>query len=160
MLVLVSEIGREARASTLTIANGVELPHRTVIQLARKYLNLLKEFGRVQFEIAPLETDGGRQRREIAWLNERQASFLITLMRNTEKVVAFKFALIKQFYAMAESLAKRADLEMRAEFLKKTEALSLEHSRPFGIGLRRRRTEKQAIKGELEILGIQLALAF
>lgn len=46
----------------------------------------------------PFETDGGVQTRRIALLNEQQATFLMTLMRNTERVVEFKCALVQAFY--------------------------------------------------------------
>ena len=82
---LVIEVSGEARTSTAIIASGVEQPHHSVITLVRKYLPMLMQIGRVEFEIQPFKTNGGTQKRELAWLNEHQATFLITLMRNTEK---------------------------------------------------------------------------
>ncbi len=157
---LVIEVSGEARTSTAIIASGVEQPHHSVITLVRKYLPMLMQIGRVEFEIQPFKTNGGTQKRELAWLNEHQATFLITLMRNTEKVVAFKFSLVKQFFEMAAKLTTRAGLRLQSEFLKRTEAISLAHSRPFGVGLSRRRTEKRAIKHELALLDLQLQLSF
>ena len=153
---LITVINGEARTSTETIAKGVAQPHASVIKMVRKYRDLLKEFGTFGFQI---RKSGGRKV-EYSFLNERQATFLITLMRNTEKVVAFKFALVKQFYKMAEELAHRAALAVRQQFLLETESVSLEHSRPFGIGLARRGTEKRAIERELSLLDIQLQLNF
>lgn len=37
----------------------------------------LEEFGRVGFEIAPFETSGGTQRREVATLNERMEHLVV-----------------------------------------------------------------------------------
>lgn len=40
-------------------------------------------------------------------LNERQAAILISLMRNTERVVDFKVALVAEFYRMRDALNQR-----------------------------------------------------
>lgn len=61
-------------------------------------------FGRVEFEIQPFETNGGIQKREIAILNEQQATLLVTYCKNTETVRKFKVALVKAFYEMRELL--------------------------------------------------------
>ena len=76
----------KARTSTEIIAKGVEQPHASVIKLVRRYAQLLSEFGLIRFEIR-LNKHG--KRTEFSLLNERQATFLITLMRDTEKVVVF-----------------------------------------------------------------------
>jgi phage regulator Rha-like protein len=155
---LVKEINGEARTSTEIIAEGAEIAHKDVLALTRKYLILIRDFGRVTFETRPFKTRGGVQRKEIAWLNERQATFLITLMRNTEKVVALKFALVKRFFEMSEKLTQLAKIAMRRDLLLQIEARSRECSRTFGIGLALRRKEKRSINNELTQLYIQLQL--
>ena len=57
---------------------------------------------RVGFEIEPFETAGGTQKREVAILNERQATSLITYMRNSEVVLAFKDRLVDAFFQLVE----------------------------------------------------------
>jgi len=93
--------------TSLTIAEGVELQHKNVLELIRKHLDSLTEFGGVAFETRPFDTPGGVQQREIAWLNEPQATLLITFMRNSETVVRFKVALVKAFYELREQLARK-----------------------------------------------------
>lgn len=61
----------------------------------------------------PFETAGGMQTREFAILNERQATLLITYMRNTDIVRQFKMRLVKRFYELAETL--RAPAQPTAE---------------------------------------------
>lgn len=90
--------------TSLIIAEGAGHPHKNVIALCRKYRGQLAELGRVEFKILPFETSGGTQTREVAELNERQATFILTCLRNSEKIVAFKVALVKAFYEMAEKL--------------------------------------------------------
>jgi phage regulator Rha-like protein len=87
----------EPMTTSETLADGVEMPHKSVLQLLRKYVEDLREWGGVAFEMRPLATEGGNQWREVAYLNEGQAMFLLTLMRNTPVVVAFKKALVKAF---------------------------------------------------------------
>ena len=94
--------------TSLILAEGAGHPHKNVISLCRKYRGQLAELGRVEFKILPFETSGGTQTREVAELNERQATFILTCLRNNEKILAFKIALVKAFYEMAEKLRKPA----------------------------------------------------
>lgn len=95
---IVKLIDGEARTTTLAIAEGTGVEHKATIQLIRNYISDFEEFGRVTFEMAPFETAGGTQRREIAFLNQEQATLAMTYMRNSEIVRAFKKKLVKAFY--------------------------------------------------------------
>lgn len=95
---IVSIVNGEPLTTTTAIAAGTEAKHKAVIQLARTYKADLEEFGRVAFEMAPFETHGGIQHREVALLNEQQATLLMTYMRNSPVVRAFKKRLVKAFY--------------------------------------------------------------
>jgi len=93
-----------ATTTTLAIAEGTGNEHKAVIQLVRYYLSDLEQFGRVTFEMAPFETAGGTQTREIANLNERQAVLIMSYMKNTTIIRTFKIQLTRQFYEMAEQI--------------------------------------------------------
>lgn len=96
--------------------------HKNIRELIEKHKSDIKEFGVIAFQmlkpenfnediVYAFETDkprnkGGRPEK-IYKLNEQQATFLITLMKNTEKVVKFKKELVKQFYQMKNELIKR-----------------------------------------------------
>ena len=54
-------------------------------------------FGRVAFETETLETNGGIQNTRVAYLNQPQAEFLMTLSRNTPQVIAAKRNLVFAF---------------------------------------------------------------
>lgn len=94
----------EPMTTSLAIAEGVQMDHSSVIKLVRKYVDNLQEFGTFGFEI---QKSGGRHT-EIAWLNEGQSIFLMTLMRNSEIVVAFKKALVHAFLDLRDSLKPSA----------------------------------------------------
>lgn len=92
------------------IAEGTGMNHRRVRDAIRKYQKELETFGRVGAYQTPLETKGGTQTVPGYILNEQQATFLLTLLKNTPVVVAFKKELVRQFYAMRDELARRREL--------------------------------------------------
>jgi len=94
----------EPMTTSLAIAEGVGMEHKSVLQLIRTHVESLAEFGGVAFEMRPFETAGGQQWRDVYFLNEPQATLLITFMRNSEIVVRFKVALVKAFFAMRDRL--------------------------------------------------------
>ena len=101
---LVNVINGEPLASTEVIAKGVNVQHKNVLALVRNHAQLLTEFGKVTFQTR-LNRRGSPT--EIAMLNERQTTLLLTLMRNRPKVTAFKVELIKEFYRMRDALQQR-----------------------------------------------------
>jgi len=107
----------ELRVSSLAVADRTETQHASVLRLVRDNLDDFEAFGRVGFEIAPFETPGGVQRREVAHLNEQQATLLMTFMRNSPIVKVFKVELVKQFYAMKTALNQPAIPQTYAEAL-------------------------------------------
>lgn len=95
-----------AVVDTITIADGVHVEHRAVLQLIRKYLQDFEAFGRVAFEMRPFETAGGTQKREIAWLTEDQTTLLFTFLKNTEIARKLKIRLVKAFREAREEIAR------------------------------------------------------
>lgn len=84
----------EPRAGTSLIAKGFDREHKVVLRLIRDYEKDFLHFG--IFKTRKLKSTGGRAANEIL-LNEDQAMFLGSLLRNNEKVVAFKRLLIDKF---------------------------------------------------------------
>jgi len=89
------------------IAEYAKIANRSVYLLIEKHIKQLERFGRVSFEMTPLETKGGIQEFKIYHLNEEQATLLITFLKNTETVIGFKVELVRQFYEMRTELQKR-----------------------------------------------------
>ena len=102
---LVKIVNNEAVTSTEIIAEMTNIQHKNIIALVRNYTDELSVFGQVAFE-----TRAGYQNAlvEFANLNERQATLLISFMRNTAIVKEFKIKLVSEFYAMAEKLKTMA----------------------------------------------------
>jgi len=122
-LALVQLHHNEPMTTSENIAEGVGIQHKNVLELIRKYVNDLQKLGGVAFETRPFETDGGTQWREIAFLNEQQATFLLTLMRNTEIVIAFKLALVQAFF----------ELRDRPQIPERDEPLNLNHRADIAV---------------------------
>ena len=111
----------EPMTTSLAFAAGTQNEHDSVILLVRKFIDDLEEFGKVSFETAPdgfsrfeigetvveVENKRGKQgaRTQFAFLNEPQATLLITYLRNSEIVRRFKIALVKAFYELRDRLA-------------------------------------------------------
>lgn len=125
----------QALTTSVIIAENTNNTHQAMIKLVRGYLNDFEAFGRVGFEIQPFETNGGIQKREIAILNEQQATLLVTYCKNTETVRKFKVALVKAFYEMREKLHPSIEcpiatitpsqqLQLREEVARRAKAVS------------------------------------
>ncbi|HHV09769.1 MAG TPA: Rha family transcriptional regulator [Clostridiales bacterium] len=100
--------GKEVFTDSLIIAEGTGINHRRIKDAIRKYSDRLMRFGLLGAH--QTESTGGRPE-EIFDLNEEQATFLITLLKNTDKVVDFKTELVRQFYAMRRLLQEQSTEE-------------------------------------------------
>lgn len=99
----------EPRTNTLVIAEGTETEHDSVIKLVRKYKADLDEFGPCRFEIDVVKrSQGGGAQREIAILNEPQATLIMTYMKNTPIVREFKKALVRAFFELRDIVREGA----------------------------------------------------
>lgn len=87
------------------IASGTGQTHQSVLKLLTKHESRFSKYQRVGFEIQPFETRGGQQVRRVAILDERQAYLLMTMLRNTERVLDFKEALVDAFMDAKQLLA-------------------------------------------------------
>ena len=86
------------------IAEGTGNKHHAVREIIKKYKTDIEEFGTLS--ILNEESTGGRPM-EVFFLNEEQATFVITLLRNSKVVVKFKKELVRQFYAMRRFLIEK-----------------------------------------------------
>lgn len=103
MQALVKLIEDEPFTDSVVIAAGTKSHHESIQRRIRDYKQELSTFGKVGFEIRPMDSG---QEMKVYLLNEQQATFLITLLKNTKIVVAFKLELVRQFYEMRERIKK------------------------------------------------------
>ena len=108
----------EVFTNSKVIAEGTGNKHEAVQAIISKYSDDIKDFGALRFEMRVLKHENykGSTREKIYYLNEEQATFLITLLRNSKVVVKFKKELVRQFYAMRKFLLEKQSkvwIEMR-----------------------------------------------
>lgn len=93
------------------IAEGTNNKHHAVQQIIQKYdAVFIKEFGQVAFEMRAVKYRKGTNKEKVYILNEGQAMFLMTLLRNDGVdgiVVAFKARLAKEFIRMRDFIREK-----------------------------------------------------
>lgn len=118
----------EAFTDSVRLAEGAGVAHASVIKLITTHIDDVEAFGRVGFQIRPLQTKGGVQKTKICRLNEEQATFVISMMKNIKNVVAFKKELVRQFYEMKRLISTM--VEARQDFPLLTETIRQAHEEP------------------------------
>ena len=105
-LVFLTPNTREPFTTSDVIAEFAEVKHHAIQQMIQKHESDFKEFGKLAFEMRPLPESRTKQKAKIYYLNEEQATLLMTYLKNTAQVRAFKKELVRQFYAMRTELYK------------------------------------------------------
>ena len=102
--IMVTQIGGEPRVDSRQLAKQLGTKHKNPMALIERYLAKFEEFGVVPFQTEkPLAgTAGGRPER-FGLLNEDQAFFLLSLSRNTDRIVELKASLIMAFLTEADA---------------------------------------------------------
>lgn len=95
---------KEPYITSEIIAECAEVQHHTITRLIRENKADFEELGILGFKIHKLDTRGQPKKSYI--LNEQQATFLITYLKNTETVRQFKLNLVKAFFEMREELSE------------------------------------------------------
>ena len=112
------------------IAQSIEVQHKNTLALIQRYTCELEQLGLLAFQTRVKRADNKGEKTTFALLNEQQATFLISLSRNTPKVVEFKLALTKAFFEAREALNK-SKVENKVEhqsYLKIFKDFCLQHN--------------------------------
>lgn len=107
-LVFLTPNTQEPFTTSDVIAEFAGIQHHTVTRLIQQHEADFKEFGLLRFQIDAVKRDGvrGTKYTKHYQLNEEQATLLMTYLKNTAQVRAFKKELVRQFYAMRTELYK------------------------------------------------------
>ena len=106
--------GNTPFTNSLVIAKGTNNEHRAILQLVKKYEEKFNRWDAVRFshlKCGNNERDLRGRPTKVAFLNEQQATFLITLLKNTDVVLDFKAELVDRFYKMREIIARHQNAE-------------------------------------------------
>lgn len=114
----------DAFTDSKRIADGTGIEHRKIKDSIRKHRKAIEKFGRLS---APYQAESNGGRPETYYqLNEEQALFLVTLLKNTPVVVQFKGELVHQFCEMRKFIAERhtstwIETRQRGKLVRKSE---------------------------------------
>ena len=119
------DLRNEPYTTSKIIAEYGGQEHESVVRLIGTYQKELREFGKlhlVKEDFSDLKSEKLKRGRpsKIFHLNEEQATFLITLMKNTLQVVLFKKDLVKEFFIIRQEIEK-CRLERDAELKSRKE---------------------------------------
>lgn len=93
--------------TSFAIAEGTGNQHKNVLAMIRKHRAHLNDINPLAFKTlmgTPLPQGGYSRPTEVALLSEQQATFLMTLLRNSPRVVQFKFDLVDAFFKARDLL--------------------------------------------------------
>ncbi len=107
------------------VADELGIQHSSFIRTIKKYATKIQRFGHLGFQIETVENSVGAVNQvTFCYLNEEQATFVMTLSKNTERVVDCKTNLVAAFASARKVISQQADrireLELALE-LKKAE---------------------------------------
>ncbi len=101
-------VDNEYKISHRIIALETDNNEISVRKLIDKHKESLELFGSLSFEMTPRkDRNSGGDQPKTYYLNEPQATLLLTFMRNNEIVIEFKIRLVKEFYRMREEIKSK-----------------------------------------------------
>ena len=106
--------GKQPVTTSLIVAEGTQNQHESIIRLINEHKAHFERWGQIYFTDLKSGNKNGDMRgrpTKVALLNEQQATFLITLLRNNEIVLDFKSELVDRFYKMREILLQRQNVQ-------------------------------------------------
>ena len=114
--------------TSLVIAEGTGNQHKSVVALVKKHIEYFRKFGSIEF--SDLKSLKRGRPTKVYYLNEQQATLLMTFLDNSEIVIEFKVELVKQFYQMRQILLEKQTtlwqntrLESKMNRLKETDEI-------------------------------------
>jgi phage regulator Rha-like protein len=108
---IVEIINNKPVISHRVIADNTDNQQKNVVELISKYYDELKSFGDLPFKTETVKNSvGAINEKKIYFLNEQQATLLITFMRNTRIVIDFKVKLVSEFFKMREFIQNLSNL--------------------------------------------------
>jgi phage regulator Rha-like protein len=168
-------IENEPRISHIIIAKETDNSPISVRKLIDKHYDKLELFGVVSFEMTAVSEEKLKKNPDSKpiktyYLNEPQATLLLTFMRNNEIVINFKVRLVKEFFQMREKLrATKPKEDINLDSIKKRTELIISSKDQFiafedvfyRIGITRKEelaiTSNRAVAKETGVDFIELA---
>ena len=167
---IIEEIDGQLVVSHRVIAVQTQVSEENVSRLIRNHMDKLERFGAIGFEIqSPKDGHFNPKPEKTYFLNEQQATLLLTFMRNNEIVIEFKVRLVEDFFKMREALkSKKVTVQesdpvvKRIKLIRESKELFFDFQEVFyEIGITDKTelaiTSNRAVKNETEIDFIALS---
>lgn len=98
------------RIDSRILAESLGNKHKAIMSLVDKYQAELKRLGHLTFQMSDgARKQGGGKAERVALLNEDQAFFLLSLSRNTARVVELKGRMVQAFSTARRNAKQRKD---------------------------------------------------
>lgn len=109
-LVLIEKKGDEPRVDSRAVASSLGVKHKNTMELIERYRSEFETLGSLPFETEarPRQGGGGGVVEKFVLLNESQCTFLLTLSRNTPRVVELKLKLTSLFETYKRAYIREA----------------------------------------------------
>ena len=138
------------------VADKLEISHKSFHETIRTYLPKYEiEFGAVPAETAT-RSDGntGGNQPIFYWLTEQQATFLMTLSRNTEPVVKAKASLVLAFEKARGAVGKQTELALTNILLDRLAAITgqLDQQQAYLLDLNERTQRLDEVESKLTLV--------
>lgn len=146
-------------ADTRSLAVSMGNAHNSCMALINRYAAKFRELGLLRFQIEAVKEEGGRgvKRLKYAMLNEDQSYLLLTLSRNTARVVDLKTKLVQEFAKARQAvrlMGKR--LADKRQHLQALDHDSKSRGSECARGMAQRRAEKKFIDEQWQSLQGQI----
>jgi phage regulator Rha-like protein len=117
------QIKKEFRVDSRLLANQLDTRHRTIFESILKYESELLSISLLPFQTESVKNENARGAKiqKYALLNEDQCYFVLTLMRNNDKVVALKLKLVKAFRDARKQIAERDIARLEGKKVRRSE---------------------------------------
>jgi phage regulator Rha-like protein len=115
--ITIVEVAGELVVDSRIIAEQLGIKHKNFLGIIRSHQAVIEEhFGVLAFETAkPSEDSPGGRPETFVYLNEGQSTFVMTLSRNTPKVLVCKVGLVKAFSDQKRQLENPIDRKLFTE---------------------------------------------
>jgi phage regulator Rha-like protein len=101
-------IDNELYISHIVIAEKTDNLEKSIRNIINRYINDFEQFGQLHFKNATVKNSVGAINEEKTYyLNEQQATLLMTYLRNSKIVRIFKINLVKEFYRMRDEIKSK-----------------------------------------------------
>lgn len=126
--IAIQQFKNELRTDSRQLAEHLDHRHRTILESIDKYQQQFESLGQLPFqtETGLPRPQGGFSVTRYAMLNEDQCYFLLTLMRNNDKIVAAKLKLVQAFRDARSALARQQSARLESKQVRslETEAIA------------------------------------